>query len=633
MRLYFGLVGGLGLASVLAGLTLVLVRGVAALHAVATSAALLGAGLVLLTIGLVRLQGVYRRYLARVELAGELSETFKNELGNRAYGLAATVFERYFRCSHVAFGWIDTWNTLAWVHPGEDRPHLMSREKWDAEWQEFFRLGAVVATGRGTCPVDGSAWNHGAALPVTLRTESLALVLLGRDGRAFSAGETRLMAEVVSDLVPVIYHRVQGIRQEAVRRMTEIAFHNSEARLRSILDESRDMVLTVNSFGQIAYINPAGASMLGYADPAQLIGRPARVLWLQVEEYDFISRCIRDQRYLQDVEVLFQDSAGGSHFCLLSATATQTGGGDFAEYTALVKDISDLIAGQKALTRANIELEETNRSLREAQAVMVRQEKLASAGRLAAGLAREISRPLALLGGNGATIVRTADLLAEFLAWLPGRGGDEIRDWVEARSLHRLLDELELAARESAEGSGRIAGLADGLRGFVRNEEAAGIEPLDVNLLVQGALSAVREELRGVVDVEQRLEALPLVFCHQSEIGQVIRNLLLNAAQAIRSRPDAATGGRILVRTWSDGAAMHCEVDDNGPGIPVADLDKVFDPFFTARPAGQGVELGLSVAYDIIVNRHGGRMAVESGKGEGARFVFSLPIAGNPRMG
>jgi PAS domain S-box-containing protein len=633
MRLWFGLVGGLGLASVLAGLALVVIQGVSAVHIVATVAVVLGAWLVLLTLGLLRLRGIYRRYLARIGLAGELSEAFKNELGNRAYGLAAAVFERHFRCDHVAFGWIDTWNTLAWVHPGEDRPHLIPREKWDAEWQEIFRVGAVVCTGRGACPVDGSAWSHGVALPVTLRSEFLALVLLGRNGRAFSAGETGLMAEVVSDLVPVIYQRVQGIRQEAVRRMTEAAFHNSEAKLRSILDESRDMVLTVNGFGQIAYINPAGANMLGYADAALLIGHPARELWLQIEEYDFFSQCIRDQRYLQDVEVLFRDSAGGCHFCLLSATAAQTGGGDFAEYTALVKDISDLIAGQKALTRANIELEETNRSLREAQAVMVRQDKLASVGRLAAGLANEISLPLALLGGNSAVLDRAASLLSEFLAWLPGQDGDAIRVWVEARSLRRLPDELAAAVRESEDGCGRIAGLVSGLRGFVRQEEVANPEPVDVNQLVQGALSAVREDLRDVAGVEQRLGALPLVYCRPEEVGQAIRNLLLNAARAIRSRPRASQGGRILVRTWGDGVAMHCEVGDNGPDISREDLDKVFDPFFESRPDGQGSSLGLSVAYDIVVNRHGGSMVAESDPGKGSRFSFSLPITGNPGMG
>lgn len=604
----------------------------AALAIMSIGCALLAAGLAVLVAVLVRGRRQVKGRRFREDLARRITEAFIAEPGNQAYAAIAGLLGRLFGCRHVVFGWIDTWNTLAWLHPGEERMHQLPREQWDGDWQAIFRHGVVVATGRGACPVDGETWAHGAVMPVTLRAEPLALVLLGRNERPFSREELDSLDRVMDGLVPIIYYRVQASRQEAVRRMTETAFRASEARLRTILDETRDMVLTVNGTGQVSYINPAGAAMLGYPDAGGLFGRPARELWLLPADYCFFDQRIREERYIQDMEILLRDSAGGSHFCLASATASQTGGGDFAEFTALVKDISDLIAGQKALTKANIELEEVNQRLRQTQALMVQREKMASIGRLAAGLAREINSPLSFVKGNNVVMARHVAAVAAFLAWLPGKNPESVRTWVEANRLDFVVADMGDVLRESEDGCRRVMDIVQGLRSFSRDEGAAERELFDLNQGIQATLVAARNEIRSVIRIEQCLAALPLVFCKGNEINQVILNLLVNAAQAISELPEGRDDGRITIRSWADDGQVHCAIADNGIGIPGEHLGRVFDPFFTTKPTGQGAGLGLSISYDIIVNRHGGRLAVESSPGQGAEFSFSLPIAENAAM-
>lgn len=104
-------------------------------------------------------------------------------------------------------------------------------------------------------------------------------------------------------------------------------------------------------------------------------------------------------------------------------------------------------------------------------------------------------------------------------------------------------------------------------------------------------------------------------------------NILVNAAQAIESQ-ERPTRGQITLRTYQDGTAVVCEIEDDGPGIPPENLRRIFDPFFTTKPSGKGTGLGLSVSYDIIVNKHKGQILVESAIGHGTLFTIRLPVNG-----
>jgi signal transduction histidine kinase len=112
----------------------------------------------------------------------------------------------------------------------------------------------------------------------------------------------------------------------------------------------------------------------------------------------------------------------------------------------------------------------------------------------------------------------------------------------------------------------------------------------------------------------------------------VFLNLLINAAQAVRSQP-RQTKGSITVRTYQTETDVVCEIEDDGPGISAVNLPRIFDPFFTTKPPGKGTGLGLSVSYDIVVNKHRGQISVESEENQGAKFTVRLPLTPAARTG
>ena len=145
-----------------------------------------------------------------------------------------------------------------------------------------------------------------------------------------------------------------------------------------------------------------------------------------------------------------------------------------------------------------------------------------------------------------------------------------------------------------------------------------------MNRIVETTLSLVAHKLAiSNVTVQQDLAAkLPLVYCDASQIQQVVLNLLLNAAEAVQSRPQA--GIRVSTRLAAPGA-VTLSVRDSGEGIPAGNLSRIFDPFFTTKGEGKGVGLGLAVSYGIV-EAHGGEIEVNSKVGEGTEFVVKLPV-------
>ena len=140
-------------------------------------------------------------------------------------------------------------------------------------------------------------------------------------------------------------------------------------------------------------------------------------------------------------------------------------------------------------------------------------------------------------------------------------------------------------------------------------------------ILVVWLLDRAPDRTRFEDKIERDFEALPRVRCHAGQLNQAFLNLLMNACDAI------GDNGRITVRTRTANGQVRLEFEDDGPGIPADVRDRVFEPFYTTKPVGQGTGLGLSLTHGII-ERHAGRIWVESERGLGTRFVIELPIDG-----
>ena len=258
---------------------------------------------------------------------------------------------------------------------------------------------------------------------------------------------------------------------------------------------------------------------------------------------------------------------------------------------------------------------------------LVRAERLATLGRLSAGVGHELANAATPLLLNvellGDELVRLRGILrAAAQAVDSGFGRDSLEQLAEVtrRLQARKSDELDetLAALRAA--GAQLQSLIQGLKRVGR--DAPEPVPCDLNQAVLSAVALLGHRFKAGIRLERDLSALPLVCCRGPEIAQVIVNLLGNAADAV----EASTVRTVRVRTWEENGRVHVEVTDSGSGIDPGLRHRLFEPFVTTKEAGRGTGLGLSICKNIIES-HGGSITVDSERGKGARFTIALPAA------
>jgi len=258
---------------------------------------------------------------------------------------------------------------------------------------------------------------------------------------------------------------------------------------------------------------------------------------------------------------------------------------------------------------------------------LVRAERLASIGRLSAGVGHEL--------GNAATpLLLNVDLLVDEVARLQELFRSALQA-VEGDFKREALDQLtkitrRLQARKADDfnetltalraAAAQLQAIVHGLKRVARDARDA--IPYDVNQAVLTAVALLNHRFKSGIQLERDLNALPAVMCRVSEIAQVILNLLGNAADAVEGAPVRT----IRVRTWEADGKVHLEVSDSGSGIDPAIQARLFEPFVTTKEIGRGTGLGLSICKNIVES-HGGSITVDSEAGKGARFTVALPAA------
>jgi signal transduction histidine kinase len=249
-------------------------------------------------------------------------------------------------------------------------------------------------------------------------------------------------------------------------------------------------------------------------------------------------------------------------------------------------------------------VEERTAELRDTQTQLVQAEKMKSLGQLVAGVAHELNNPIGFVHAN-------LQLLDEYIAKLlaPGRSAQETAKAREA--IAKLLV-------RSREGTERVKKIVQDLRTFSRMDQAE-LQDADLNEEIERTLALMEPRFKTAISVERDFGKLPRVRCYPGQLNQVFLNLLMNACDAISKK------GKIRIRTRRSADGVRLEFHDDGPGIPEEIQRQVFDPFFTTKPVGVGTGLGLSISHGII-ERHGGRISVESSPGRGTTFIIELPL-------
>ncbi|MCG8418758.1 MAG: response regulator [Proteobacteria bacterium] len=390
-----------------------------------------------------------------------------------------------------------------------------------------------------------------------------------------------------------------------------------QSQFRSLVENNADAIVVVNCEGVVTYLNKAAEVLYGRGRD-EIIGGP---FGFQIHGDDIV-----------EIELALPD--GGVRSAEMRAAPIDWEGE--SAWLASIRDVTD------------------RRRAEELQRRLYHADRLASIGQLASGVAHEINNPASFIQGNLETLKDHLSRLREVLsAALKDRASDasgtvETRSRVDRTSrramprgiptepdgraagysivdrarVDALVDEMSTMLRDNLAGIERIAKIVKALGSFSRIERDE-VEPVDLNEIIDVAVSMTFNEIRHRAVLRKELGPIPLIVADRGKLAQVFTNLLINAAQAIE--PGAADQNLIWVSSFATQNEIVTLIEDSGCGIPAEDVDRIFTPFFTTKPRGQGTGLGLPLSVDII-RKHDGQIRVTSTVGQGTRFEVKLPI-------
>ena len=284
----------------------------------------------------------------------------------------------------------------------------------------------------------------------------------------------------------------------------------------------------------------------------------------------------------------------------------------------------DLELRNKELARRKAELERL-------QAQITQTEKMASLGQLAAGVAHELNNPAGFIYSNIDVLKNYVTRLERYLVVvdqtaLPPDTTARINEIKEEIDYGNIVAELSSILTDCHIGAERIRDVVQNLRLFSRLDEAD-FKRVGLNEGIESTVRLLSLYYRdGRIQLLQDYGEIPQVNCYAALLNQVWMNLLMNAAQAI-----GESSGEVRIKTRCEGETVIASFGDTGCGIAPEHLKRIFDPFFTTKPVGEGTGLGLSISHSII-ERHGGKIDVESIPGKGTTFTISIPVNAKPHL-
>lgn len=285
--------------------------------------------------------------------------------------------------------------------------------------------------------------------------------------------------------------------------------------------------------------------------------------------------------------------------------------------------------------------ENRDKKNRELQHQLDQSQKFEAIGTLASGIAHEINTPIQYISDNLRFLTDAWGDLTPLIAAYQKFTDDnvendavktsiaELKSMADEADLPFLLEELPNATRESLSGAEQVSKIVQAAKEFSHPGEGER-QLVDLNKTIENAATLSRNEWKTHAELTLQLdESIPQVPCLAAEVNQVVLNILINASHAMESRDDI---GSIQITTSSADGHNEIRIADNGCGMPDDVREQIFVPFFTTKGVGKGTGQGLSIAFDTVVNKHGGTLEVESEQGVGTTFIIRLPIE-KPDMG
>ncbi len=435
----------------------------------------------------------------------------------------------------------------------------------------------------------------------------------------------------VDAITRVIHYSVE-------RKKLEEALRQSRGKLNAMLESISDPVIMADQDLNVIWSNEAVKHLFG----DDRVGKKCYQINASQKTLCGPSPCIASQTFEDgkphSCDICLVDTEGLKRFFHCTANvALRDKNGHPTAVMEVASDITDRRITEKY--NEHKRMEAANCELKQLQSHLVQSEKLASIGQLAAGVAHEMNTPVGFVACNFETLqkhMQKISTLLEMYAQLERtlEGGDraagvtmveQIKAAREKMRFEVILKNLNILFEDSRQGLERVTEIIQNLRDFSRVDQSGEFARYNVNDGLRATLTVARNAIKYKAEVETEFADLPDIFCNPGQINQVFLNILVNAAHAIESQ-ERQSKGLIKIRTYTTETDVVCEIDDDGPGISPDNCRKVFDPFFTTKPPGKGTGMGLSISYDIVVNKHKGQIWVESGMGQGTLFTIKLPV-------
>ncbi|MDZ8137744.1 MAG: ATP-binding protein [Nostoc sp. DedQUE04] len=288
-----------------------------------------------------------------------------------------------------------------------------------------------------------------------------------------------------------------------------------------------------------------------------------------------------------------------------------------------------------------VELKTALSELQRTQAQVVQSEKMSSLGQLVAGIAHEINNPVNFIHGNLTYLDEYTENLLQMIYLYQERHSShdpEIQALAEKIDLEFLVEDLQKMLSSMKMGTERIRNIVLSLRNFSRMDEAE-FKTVDIHEGIESTLLILQHRLkdkpdRSAIEVIKDYGNLPQVECYPGQLNQVLMNILVNAIDALDEADIKRTSqqiqenpSQITIRTSVvDSQSIEIAIADNAQGMPESVQNRIFDPFFTTKPVGKGTGMGMAISYQIITEKHGGKLLCFSSLGQGTNFIIQVPI-------
>jgi len=415
----------------------------------------------------------------------------------------------------------------------------------------------------------------------------------------------RKMDEVYSDL----------LRYEVDLEHKNAELEEAQAFVTNVIESVSDILIVCDAKGTVQQVNSAFQRMHG-GSATDVVGKNVSGI-IDATGDTTLVRLLRPRgaSEVADGELRFATAGGSSDIFAINSSPRHDHRGRFIGVVLTGRPIGELRRAYEALHKAHHELQRAQRQ-------MVEQEKMASLGRLVAGVAHELNNPISFVYGNIHTLMRYRKALAAYL--------DAVHDKTKAGDLEALkkslridyiLDDFGPLIDGTMEGAVRISEIVKNLRrlSFSRVGE---VERVNIERLINTAvLWAVRTK-QVQVDIQMKIDPELWISGNEGQLHQVIVNLVENAIDAMRGGPSP----RLVVSAVRRGNEVCLKISDNGPGLNEDHINHIFEPFFTTKRVGEGTGLGLWISYGIV-REHGGELSAANESDGGASFSFALPAA------